>query len=204
MTKQAKRLDNFYSTPKNSEGPRLLLDIISIISDQTNDPATIRALAEAYPTMFLTPMTDRFIKHAPKMLPLWWSEELRQYAYTAVVAEETLPAKTSVIDLPMPSKDFRNLMEDLLEDTGSPRVPDSLPPSLKIMEKLVEIGEAVEFSYHLCHNLFTTKFPEPARRPPSEGEAPRPRRTLLRFHLYAQFFHEPGGFAANSSGPKKT
>ena len=194
---------NSHSTPIESGCPRLPLDIISVVFNQTDELATVFALAEAYPSLFLTPLNDRFKTLAPRMLPQWWSEDFRRYAYTAVVAEESSPAKTSVIDLPMPSKDLRLLMDNLLEDSGPPGVPESLSPSVKTMKKLVEIGEVVEFSYHLRHKLFTMKFPELARRPPSKGEALRLRRALLRFHLYAQLFHEPGAFATSNCGPEK-
>ena len=84
------------------------------------------------------------------MLPSDWSEELRQYAYLSILAEEM-----TITTIP----DMREFTLHIIEEPGPTDVPTALPPTLTTPEKLLHMGEITELFLHFCIQIFTGRLP---------------------------------------------
>ena len=83
------------------------------------------------------------------------------------------------------------LMTDLVEDLEPKFSTFALPPQLENMNRVATLTTVIDFFVHLCNSLYPREFLRAQTMPLSLGEDLRIRRALLRFHLYAQLFHQP-------------
>ena len=162
-----------------SQTPRLPLDLIITVFEHADDASTLYQLIEAYPTLLTPWLKGRFdtINLGPS-----WPEELRQYVYTILLAEQETP--TSVESL-------RIMIAGQFEGLGPRLFPPTLPRTFRTLKRLACWTKTIDFFVHFCTTMFLMHFPPEKRMHTSSGEDMRIRRALLRFQLYTQLFHQP-------------
>lgn len=161
---------------------KLPLDVLLMVLEHMNDLSTLSRTIEAYPTILAPLVNPRLSRLVSRVFHNSWPEELCQYAYAILLAEEEPPK-----NLP----DLKVFMANLLASSERGVLPTTLPHTLQTLRRLASLAETIEFFLHFCVNLYLTHFPLEKRMPLSQGECLRIRRALLRFQLYTQLFHQP-------------
>lgn len=166
-----------------SQKQRLPNDLMLMVPEQVDDLPTLSKLTEACHSLLTPPLERRFDPLVPDLFEDLWPEELCQYTYAILLAEQEAP--TSLQDL-------KTLFARLLEGPEPRVLPTALPWTLRTLEKIVSLKETIDFFVHFGTILFLQRFPLEDRTPLSTGEELRIRRAPLRFQLYTQLFHQPG------------
>ena len=103
----------------------------------------------------------------------------------------TTPSILSAEDKPPVGMDILQvLLQDLVEDFGSSLTVSLLPKTQYTIRRLGELMESVDFFVLFCHQTFLMEIPHSKQMPLSSGESLRTYRACLRFHSYAQLFHQ--------------
>lgn len=105
-----------------------------------------------------------------------------QYAYIILLAEDHSPECL---------QDLKELMASPLQGAAPASIPVTLPRTLQTLQRLASLKETIDFFLHFCAALFLVHFPPGKQWTLSAREELRIKRAILRFHLYAQLFHQP-------------
>ena len=150
------------------------------------DPISLCNLLEAMPSTMPPAYLSRFEPITKSILQTCWpEEELSQYLYAIILAKHR--GRSDFFAL----KSFLNFH---FHGTHPRRLVEDFPRSLESLRDICHLFDAVEFFVGFCTEFFLVDMPTAMQqRPLSTGEQFRLRRALLRFHLYCQLFHQPGG-----------
>ena len=159
---------------------------LQIMVMENLDPTSLCSLLEAAPSVLTQVYSSRFEMITRSSLQHFWpDEELSQYLYAIVLAKHR-----GSIDLYA----LTPFLEFHFDGTYPRRLADDFPRSLECLQAIAYIFETIEFFVGFCADLFLMEMPVTMQQAPlSSGERFRLARALLRFQLYCQLFHQPGG-----------